>query len=91
MAVKKMVVRCDCEVAMCDHARDEVGSLLQDTYDDAYDEGWRDAFESVRATLVDMGFEKASRMETPPPPPRKTKRRQAGQPDSPGNRRDLPN
>lgn len=74
MSVKKLVIRCDCVVAMCDHAKEEVGDLLQDTYDDAYDEGWNDAFISVRNTLVDMGFEKAAKMDTPPPPPRKKTR-----------------
>lgn len=74
MSVKKLVLRCDCVVAMCDHAKEEVGDLLQETYDDAYDEGWTDAFSSVKETLVSMGFEKASKMETPPPPPRKSTR-----------------
>lgn len=91
MSVRKLVIRCDCEMPICEHARDEVGDLLQNTYDDAYDEGWRDAFNSVKATLVEMGFEKASRMETPPPPPRKTKKRQSTGMDSPGNKRDLIN
>jgi hypothetical protein len=74
MAVKKMVVHCSCHITMCDHAKEEVGNMLQDTYDDAYDEGWTDAFTSVRETLVDMGFDKASKMSTPPPPPRKRSR-----------------
>lgn len=91
MAVKKLVIPCSCEVAICDHAKEEVGNLLQETYDDAYDEGWTDAFASVKATLMDMGFEKASRMETPPPPPRKKKKAAAGHADSPGNKRELVN
>lgn len=74
MAVKKLVIPCSCKVALCDHAKEEVGNLLQDTYDDAYDEGWNDAFTSVRETLVDMGFDSAARMDTPPPPPRKRMR-----------------
>ena len=74
MAVKKLVIPCNCSVAMCDHAKKEVGDMLQDTYDDAYDEGWNDAFTSVRETLVEMGFESASKMNTPPPPPRKRSR-----------------
>lgn len=71
MSVKKLILNCTCSVTMCDHARDEVGSMLQETYDEAYDQGWNDAFISVKETLVDMGFEKATRLETPPPPPRK--------------------
>jgi len=72
MAVKKLVIPCSCEVAICDHAKEEVGNLLQETYDDAYDEGWKDAFSSVKETLVSMGFDKAKSIETPPPPPRKS-------------------
>lgn len=73
MAVKRLVLNCTCSVTMCDHAKEEVGNILQDTYDDAYDEGWNDAFVSVRETLVEMGFEKAAKMSTPPPPPKNPK------------------
>lgn len=78
MSVKKLVIPCSCPVALCDHAKEEVGNMLQETYDDAYDEGWNDAFISVRETLVSMGFDKASKMETPPPPPRKKMRSSRG-------------
>ncbi len=70
MAVKRLVLNCTCSVTMCDHAKEEVGNILQDTYDEAYDEGWNDAFLSVRQTLVDMGFDNAAKMDTPPPPPK---------------------
>lgn len=91
MAVKKMVLDCDCAVPICDHAKEEVGNLLQDTYDDAYDEGWTDAFASVKSTLIEMGFDKASRMETPPPPPRNSSRSKARQRHSQGTKRELVN
>ena len=74
MSVKKLIINCTCEVTVCDHAMDKVGDMLQETYDDAYDQGWRDAFFTVKSTLIDMGFDKANHMKTPPPPPRKSSR-----------------
>ena len=73
MSVKKLVINCDCNVSVCDHAFEKVGELLQSGYDDGYDEGWQDAFIAIKEGLLDLGFEKASSMSTPPPPPRRTR------------------
>lgn len=73
MSVKKLTIDCDCKVSVCDHAFEKVGELLQSGYDDGYDEGWQDAFIAIKEGLLDLGFEKASSMGTPPPPPRRSR------------------
>lgn len=73
MSVKKLVIDCQCKVAICDHAYEKVSDLLQSAYDDGYDEGWTDAFIAIKEGLLDLGFEKAASMSTPPPPPRSKK------------------
>ena len=70
MAVKKLVLDCKCDPAICDHAYEKLSDLLQSGYDDGYDEGWKDAFFSIKHTLVEMGFGKARDMKLPEPPPR---------------------
>lgn len=77
MSVKKLVINCDCRVSVCDHAYEKVSDLLQSGYDDGYDEGWLDAFVAIKEGLLDLGFEKAANMGTPPPPPRSRNRKKA--------------
>lgn len=75
MSVKKLTIDCDCVISVCDHAYEKVSDLLQSGYDDGYDEGWNDAFVSIKEGLADLGFDRASKLETPPPPRRATKSR----------------
>ena len=71
MAIKKLVLSCNCEPPMCEHAYDKVRDMLQSGYDDGYDEGWKDAFVAIKQGLLDMGFDRASSIPTPEPPPRR--------------------
>ena len=65
-----MVIDCSCKTPICEHAHEKVSELLQSGYDDGYDEGWRDAFFTIKDGLIGMGFEKAKDMKLPEPPPR---------------------
>jgi len=37
-------VECKCPVAVCEHSEHKMTQLLQDTYDEGYDDGWDAAF-----------------------------------------------
>jgi len=75
MAVKKLTIDCDCVISVCDHAYEKVSDLLQSGYDDGYDEGWNDAFVAIKEGLVDLGFDRALKLQTPEPPRRPGKSR----------------
>jgi len=91
MAVKKLVLDCKCDPAICDHAYEKLSDLLQSGYDDGYDEGWKDAFFSIKHTLVEMGFGKARDMKLPEPPPRKETTASSRKLRSQGDGKDLVN
>ena len=78
MSVKTLVLDCECNVQVCKHAYKKVSDLLQSGYDDGYDEGWADAFVSIKEGLTDLGYEDAAKMKTPPAPPRSGKLRSPG-------------
>jgi len=67
---KILKVNCECKVAICDHAMQDVAEMLQNTYDDGYDAGWADAHETVRQFLLEHGVESVRNIPTPAPPER---------------------
>jgi hypothetical protein len=62
-------ITCKCKVHICEHVEHNIGELLQSVYDDAYDEGWNDAFIAIREVIKSAGFDVP--VDTPPPPKRK--------------------
>ena len=67
---KKINLDCDCRVSICDHAAEQIGRLLQKTFDGRYDDGWEEAHERMRAFMIQSGMPGAEDLELPPPPPR---------------------
>lgn len=77
---------CVCKVKLCDHVEDQLGDFLQDLYDDAFDEGWTYAFETIHKALIKGGNDAPSKL--PAPPSRKSK---AGKKGTAVRKRELTN
>jgi len=67
---KELVINCKCDTSLCDHAAKEVSKLLQETFDDGYDEGWISAYEHMREAMVEAGVPGVEDLIAPPPPGR---------------------
>ena len=67
---KELTLDCDCAVSICDHAAEQIGELLRDTFDDGFDDGWVEAHERMRVFMIRAGMPGAEDLELPPPPPR---------------------
>jgi hypothetical protein len=63
-----MAIECKCPVPMCEHSEHKMTEILQDAFDEGYDDGWDAAFALLNSVLRAKGITPPS--EAPPAPKR---------------------